>query len=107
MNYRPSIWKAVGGKARAREVNSAIAPLVDVMLGNEEDFSAALGIEVSGVGEDLLNLQTGAFRGMINSAVAKYPNFKVMATTLRAATTATRNDWSAICWAAGAYYASR
>jgi 2-dehydro-3-deoxygluconokinase len=77
------------------------------MLGNEEDFAAALGIQVSGVREDLLELETAAFRRMIDSAVAKYSNFKVVATTLRAATTATRNDWSAICWADGKFHASR
>ncbi len=49
LNYRPSLWRAVGGQERAREVNRAVAPLVDVMLGNEEDFSAALGFEVAGV----------------------------------------------------------
>lgn len=106
LNYRPSIWKAVGGKARAQEVNSAIAPFVDVMLGNEEDFSAALGIQVSGVGEDLLKLETGAFRRTIDLAVSKYPNFKVVATTLRAATSASRNDWRAIGWANGHYHTS-
>jgi 2-dehydro-3-deoxygluconokinase len=53
LNYRPSLWKAIGGKERAREVNRELAPLVDVMLGNEEDFTAALGFEVEGLDEDL------------------------------------------------------
>ena len=43
LNYRPSLWQSIGGQARAREVNRELAPLVDVMLGNEEDFTAALG----------------------------------------------------------------
>ena len=50
LNYRESLWKAVGGQARAREVNRQLAPLVDVMIGNEEDFSAALGFNVEGCG---------------------------------------------------------
>ena len=52
LNYRASLWKAIGGKAKAQEVNRRLAPLVDVMLGNEEDFTAALGFPVSGLDED-------------------------------------------------------
>src|SRR5678816_3572684 len=48
LNYRPSLWKSIGGQQRAQEVNRDLAPLVDVMLGNEEDFTAALGFEVEG-----------------------------------------------------------
>src|SRR5689334_7239517 len=51
LNYRPSLWKSVGGKKQAQEVNRRIAPYVNVMLGNEEDFSAALGYDVSGLDE--------------------------------------------------------
>jgi len=49
LNYRPSLWKSIGGQKRAQEVNRQLAPLVDVMLGNEEDFTAALGFAVEGV----------------------------------------------------------
>src|SRR5205814_1812315 len=56
LNYRPSLWKSIGGLPRAQEVNRQLAPLVDVMLGNEEDFTAALGFEVEGVDEDLSGL---------------------------------------------------
>ena len=89
LNYRDSLWKAIGGKQRALEVNSELAPLVDVMLGNEEDFTASLGFEVEGVDEHMADLDTGDFRRMIEKAVTKYPNFKVVATTLRNARTAT------------------
>ncbi|MFC5862728.1 PfkB family carbohydrate kinase [Acidicapsa dinghuensis] len=110
LNYRDSLWKAIGGKARALEVNSELAPLVDVMLGNEEDFTASLGFEVEGL--DNLeahtgDLDTGNFRRMIEKVVAKYPNFKVVATTLRTARTATVNDWGAICYAGGEFYEAR
>src|SRR5271155_3289574 len=88
LNYRDSLWKSIGGKARALEVNSELAPLVDVMLGNEEDFTASLGFEVEGVDDELAELDTANFRRMIEKAVAKYPNFKVVATTLRNARTA-------------------
>ncbi|MDZ4198347.1 MAG: sugar kinase [Kiritimatiellia bacterium] len=103
LNYRPSLWKAVGGPEKAREVNRRLAPLVDVMLGNEEDFTACLGLEVEGTDANLTKLDTGAFRRMIERAVRAYPNFKGVATTLRSVKTATRNDWSAVCWANGEF----
>jgi 2-dehydro-3-deoxygluconokinase len=107
LNYRPSLWKSIGGHARAQEVNKAIAPYVDVMIGNEEDFTACLGFEVEGADEDLLDIDVGAFKKMIETAVKTYPNFKATATTLRAAKTATINDWGAIAWCDGKFYESR
>ena len=104
LNYRPSLWQSIGGRARAQEVNRALAPLVDVMLGNEEDFSAALGFEVEGLAPDLSALDPGNFGRMIERAVATFPNFKIVATTLRAARSATRNDWGAVCWMDGVLY---
>lgn len=104
LNYRPSLWKSIGGPKRAQEVNREIARHVDVMLGNEEDFTACLGLEVEGADEHLSRLDVTAFKRMIGKAVAVYPNFKVVATTLRAVRTATRNDWGAICWADGKFH---
>ena len=97
LNYRDSLWKSLGGKSRAQEVNRSLAPLVDVMLGNEEDFSAALGYQVSGLDDHHSELDVSAFCSMIQTVVRDYP-FSVVATTLRQATTATRNDWGAICY---------
>jgi len=104
LNYRDSLWKSIGGQARAREVNRTLAPLIDVILGNEEDFSAALGFEVEGMDEHLSALDPANFRRMIERVVVEFPNLQVVATTLRNATTATRNDWGAICWAGGAFH---
>src|SRR5882672_210741 len=106
LNYRDSLWKAIGGKKRAQEVNRRIAPFVDVMLGNEEDFSAALGYEVPGTEENLSALDPENFKKMITKVVRDFP-FKVVATTLRKATTATRNDWGAICYSDGNFYEAR
>ena len=103
VNYRESLWKSIGGKKRAQEVNRRIAPYIDVMLGNEEDFSAALGYEVAGVDEHHSKLEVESFKKMITTAVKDFP-FKVVATTLRVARTATRNDWGAICYADGQFY---
>ena len=103
LNYRESLWKGIGGKNQAQKVNRSLAPLIDVMLGNEEDFSAALGFEVPGVDEQLTKFETAAFKKMIETAVKEFP-FSVVATTLRKAKTATRNDWGAICYSDGAFY---
>jgi len=107
LNYRPSLWKSIGGQAKAREVNREIARHVDVMIGNEEDFTASLGFEVAGVDHNISEIETDAFRKMIETAVKEFPNFKVAATTLRRVITATKNDWSAICWHDGKFYDSR
>ena len=98
LNYRPSLWQDIGGLARAQEVNSALAPLVDVMIGNEEDFTAGLGFEVPGVDPGLTELSTEGFKAMIEQVAASYPNIAVVGTTLRAVRTATVNDWGAIAW---------
>ena len=107
LNYRPSLWKSIGGIDKARAVNREIARHVDVMIGNEEDFTASLGFEVAGVDHAISSIDSAAFKAMISTAVAEFPNFKVAATTLRRVITATKNDWSAILWHAGAFHDSR
>jgi len=104
LNYRPSLWKSIGGKEKAQEVNRQLAQYVDVMLGNEEDFTACLGFEVKGVDDRLSSLEISSFQKTIASAVKAFPNFKVVATTLRTVKTANINDWCAICWANGKFY---
>ncbi|MEU4775073.1 sugar kinase [Micromonospora sp. NPDC023644] len=103
LNYRPSLWKAVGGQERAREVNRRLARYVDVMIGNEEDFTASLGFEVPDTDASLSELEVANFKRMIEAATREYDNFKVVATTLRTVRTATVNDWGAIAWADGRF----
>ena len=107
LNYRPSLWKSIGGQQRAQAVNREIARHVDVMIGNEEDFTACLGFHVEGADENLLHIDVTAFQRMIEKAVKEFPNFRATATTLRAAKTATRNDWAAIAWHDGKFFPSR
>jgi len=104
LNYRPSLWKSIGGQKRSQEVNREIAKYVDVMIGNEEDFTTCLGFEVEGIDEHISRIDVTAFKQMIEKALKAYPNFKVTATTLRAVKSASRNDWGAICWAGGRFY---
>ncbi|WP_156250195.1 sugar kinase [Pseudactinotalea terrae] len=98
LNYRPSLWKSIGGEAKAQEVNKAIAPHIDVMIGNEEDFTASLGFEVEGVDDNLSALDVTKFQSMIATASAAYPNFEVIGNTLRTVHSASDNDWGAIAW---------
>ena len=101
------MWSAIGGHAKAQEVNKEIAKYVDVMIGNEEDFTACLGFEIEGNDENLKELNIEGYKKMINKAVETYPNFKAVATTLREVKTATINDWSALCWAGGEIYKAK
>ena len=101
LNYRPSLWNDIGGKEKAQAVNKEIAKYIDVMIGNEEDFTACLGFEIEGNDENLKELNIEGYYKMLEEVVKVYPNFKVIATTLRTVKTATVNDWSAICYADG------
>jgi 2-dehydro-3-deoxygluconokinase len=96
LNFRDSLWKSIGGKAKAQEVNSKIVSKVDVLLGNEEDFSSMLGIAIKGVGEDFAELPIAGYEEMLREVAAAYPNLKLVASTLRTAQTASRNAWGAI-----------
>ena len=101
LNYRPSLWKSIGGQTKAQEVNSRIAPYVDVMIGNEEDFTACLGFAVEGNDDNLKELNLDGYAKMLGEVTKVYPNFKVIATTLRTVRTASVNDWSAMVYAEG------
>ncbi|NKB36977.1 MAG: sugar kinase [Gammaproteobacteria bacterium] len=104
LNYRPSLWQGIGGQVKAQQVNKRIASFVDVMIGNEEDFTACLGLDVEGVDANISDIDVSAFKNMIQEALTEFPNFKVTATTLRNVKTATVNDWGAICWMDGNFY---
>ncbi len=81
-----------------------ITALADIMIGNEEDFTASLGFEVEGVDEKLSALPIDAFKRMIEKVVAAYPNFKAVGTTLRTVHSASINDWGAVCWCDGKFH---
>jgi 2-dehydro-3-deoxygluconokinase len=106
LNYRESLWKSVGGRKQAIEVNRELTRHVDVLLGNEEDFTSALGFETQGTSEDYSELNTEDFSRMIEHVAATFPNLKVIATSLRNAKSATRNDWGAICWCDEKFYSA-
>jgi len=96
LNYRESLWKSIGGKARAQEVNRELVSKVDVLFGNEEDFSAMLGVKIDGVAETFDVLPVESYEKMLREVSLAYPNLKVIASTLRTAQTASKNAWGAI-----------
>jgi 2-dehydro-3-deoxygluconokinase len=96
LNYRDSLWKSIGGKAKAQEVSRELVRKVDLLLGNEEDFSAMLGVRIKGVSEDFGELPIAGYEEMLREVAASYPNLKLIASTLRTAHTASRNAWGAI-----------
>jgi len=104
LNYRLSLWQSIGGKAKAQEVNRALMPFVDVLIGNEEDFTAALGYAVPGMDENISRLDHANFKTMMKTVRSEFPNLSVVAVTLRTAHTATRNDWGAIAFADDSFY---
>ena len=105
LNYRPSLWQSIGGKGKAQEVNRSLTSLVDVLIGNEEDFTAALGFTVPGMDENLSHLDTTNYRKMMDAVRREFPNISLIAVTLRTAHTASRNDWGAIaCDGEGHFY---
>jgi 2-dehydro-3-deoxygluconokinase len=101
LNYRESLWKSIGGKPRAQEVNRELVRKVDVLFGNEEDFSAMLGFEVEGVSKDFDELPVESYAKMLHELASAYPNVKVVASTLRTAHTASENAWGAIALHSG------
>lgn len=104
LNYRASLWSSIGGKEKAQTVNRMLVSLVDVLFGNEEDFTAALGYEVEGVDDAHSHLDPKSFQRMIENVKRDFPGLSVVATTLRNAKTATRNDWGAVAYSDGNFY---
>lgn len=98
LNYRPSLWQTVGDKSRARQVNRELVEHVDVLIGNEEDFTAALGFQIEGVDENLSELPLDGYARMIEEVATAYPNLSIIATTLRTVRSASINDWGAVAW---------
>jgi 2-dehydro-3-deoxygluconokinase len=104
LNYRGSLWRDFGGKERARIVNRAIVPYVDVLFGNEEDFSAALGFEAEGTDESFSSIDPQHFRAVAERVLAAFPNLSLVATTLRTAKSASVNGWGALCAGGGGFW---
>src|SRR5580700_7466181 len=100
LNYREKLWKSVGGMERAHKVLGAIADHVDVLVGNEEDLQKGLGFKGPDV-HSSSKLDTGVFLSMIEQVVAKHPNIKVVATTLREVHSTNHHSWSAVAWVNG------
>ncbi|MBU0561843.1 MAG: sugar kinase [Bacteroidetes bacterium] len=100
LNFREKLWSIWGGKDKAVEVISRIVENVDVLVGNEEDLQKGLGVPGPEV-ESKSKLDPTSFFGMINNVIAKRPNIKVVATTLREVHSTNKHSWSAVAWING------
>ncbi|HEY2888277.1 MAG TPA: sugar kinase [Candidatus Limnocylindrales bacterium] len=107
LNYRDSLWRGRGGRAAAQAVLATIVETVDVLIGNEEDFGAALGLDAAGVDDAFDRLDPAAYRALLEATAARFPNLRAIAVTLRVARTASRNDWGALLWDDGRVHAAR
>lgn len=107
LNYRPSLWNAIGGQERCQEINKKIAPFIDVMIGNEEDFTACLGLKVEGNNDNLQDINPDSYKDMLKMASETYPNFKAIANSLRDVHSASDNSWSGLIYADGTVHKAR
>jgi 2-dehydro-3-deoxygluconokinase len=105
LNFREKLWNIWGGQKRAAEVIARIVQYVDVLVGNEEDLQKGLGIPGPEVASKSA-LDPKTFFGMIDKVVAKHPQVKVVATTLREVNSTNRHSWSAVAWIDGKNYAA-
>ncbi len=104
LNFRESLWRSRGGSAAAQAAMREIVRSVDVVVGNEEDYVAALGLDVCGADAAFARLDPAAYEAMLREAAREFPNLSLLAATLRVARTATRNDWGAVVLADGEFH---
>ena len=103
LNYRAKLWNIWGGAEKAQSIVARIVENVDVLVGNEEDLQLGLGVAGPEVHSES-KLDPTTFFGMIDNVVAKYPQVKVVATTLREVHSTNRHSWSAVAWVDGKTY---
>ncbi len=103
LNFRSKLWSS----KRAIEVTRSLVPFIDVLIGNEEDFQKVLGFEVEGTDENLKELPIEGYKAMVKKVVATYPHIRAVGTTLREVVSGLVNNWSAIMYYDGVFYASR
>ncbi|MCY2962707.1 MAG: sugar kinase, partial [Planctomycetota bacterium] len=106
LNYRAKLWAAIGGDEKGQQVIRTIVEQVDALVGNEEDLQKGLGIKGPEVASTKSKLDPDAFFSMIDQAVKKFPNIRMVATTLREVHSTNRHDWAAVLWLDGKTYVS-
>src|SRR5260370_1687539 len=105
LNYREKLWRAAGGADRAVAVLGRIVEHVDVLVGHGEDLQKGLGIAGPQVAAKS-KLDPSAFFAMMERVVARFPNMKIVATTLREVHSTSRHAWGAVAWIGGKTYVS-
>ena len=105
LNYRGKLWAPIGSLGKAQQVLCSIAENVDVLIGNEEDLQTGLGIKVPEMTAKS-KFDTSTFFGMIEATIEKFPNIKMVATTLREVESSNKHQWGAVLWYDGERYES-
>jgi 2-dehydro-3-deoxygluconokinase len=105
LNYREKLWKAAGGGQRAVAILARIVEHVDVLVGNEEDLQKGLGMPGPQMAATS-KLDPSAFFGMMERVASRFPNLKIVATTLREVHSTNRHAWGAVAWVGGETYVS-
>ncbi|HTY36769.1 MAG TPA: sugar kinase [Bacteroidota bacterium] len=103
LNFREKLWNIWGGSKKAAEVIGRIVENVDVLVGNEEDLQKGLGIPGPEVAATS-SLDPKTFFSMIDKVLAKHPDVKAVATTLREVHSTNRHSWRAVAWVSGKTY---
>ena len=108
LNYRAKLWASIGGDQKGQETIGRIVNSVDALFGNEEDLQKGLGIKGPEVDKsaEKSKLKTDTFFEMIDRAVEKFPNVKLVATTLREVHSTNRHSWAAVLWLDGERFVS-
>ena len=105
LNYRAKLWSLWGGEERAQSIVRHIVENVDVLVGNEEDLQLGLGVPGPEVAAKS-KLDPTTFLGMIGRVTQKFPQIKVVATTLREVHSTNRHRWGAVAWIDGRTFVS-
>lgn len=93
LNFRSKLWS----RAEAQKTMRPLMPLVDLVIANEEDLQAVLGIEVAHTDVTSGTLDVTAYRAAAERVVREFGVSKV-AVTLRESVSASENGWSAVLY---------
>lgn len=99
-NYRGKLWTP----EQAQPVIARYMPFVDVLLANDEDFEAALGIKAFDGDMSTGIDQLPSFKTAMAQLATKYPNLHTIASVVRNIHSVEQHDCTALMWQAGQFY---
>ena len=103
LNYRKNLWDT----KTASRVMTRLLKYVDCLIANEEDAEKVLGIKAEGSDVTCGRLSREGYVGVARKLMAKFPNLKTVAITLRRSISASDNIWGAMLFDGHKAYFSR